>query len=110
MKNKLAGKEVVVSNIPQEADEEELRKLFSVCGSVRSIKRLSDADGHFYGKAFIRMASSAEARDAINMLDGARLLSRCIRVSAPRQESAPANLPAETESRPKKNRDRRRKR
>jgi len=88
MKNKLVGKEVVVSNIPVETDEEELRKLFSVSGSVRSIKMLRDANDNFYGKAFIRMASTAEAQDAINSLDGARLSGRNIQVSPPRQKPA----------------------
>ncbi|PLY01726.1 MAG: RNA-binding protein [Desulfuromonas sp.] len=109
MKSKFTGKEVVVSNIPANIEEEELRKLFSVCGSVRSIKMLCDSNEHFYGKAFIRMGSNAEAKDAINSLDGARLINRCIRVSAPRKE--PPQEPArQEETRPKKNHTPRRRR
>ena len=102
MKSKFTGKEVVVSNIAAAVEEEDLRKLFSICGSVRSIKMLSDANDRFYGKAFIRMANNAEARDAINSLDGARLDKSCIRVSAPRKEPPPTPLEPEKRAKPRR--------
>jgi RNA recognition motif-containing protein len=76
-------KDIFVADISFEATEEDLHKLFSVCGTVRSIHMLTDPkNGQFKGVAFIRMATDAENREAINMLDGTRLLDRCITVSA----------------------------
>jgi RNA recognition motif-containing protein len=43
---------------------------------------VTDSKGEqFKGVAFIRMATDAETKDAINMLDGTRLIDRCISVS-----------------------------
>ncbi|WP_321368372.1 RNA-binding protein [uncultured Desulfuromusa sp.] len=76
-------KDIFVADISFEATEEDLHKLFSVCGTVRSIHMLTDPkNGNFKGVAFIRMATDAENREAINMLDGTRLIDRCINVSA----------------------------
>lgn len=83
MKNRAKNKDIFVAEISFEAGEEDLRKLFSVCGTVRNIKLLTDSrNGKFSGRAFVRMASDAEAKDAVQMLDGALLIDRCIRVSA----------------------------
>jgi RNA recognition motif-containing protein len=83
MKAKKPIKDIFVADISFEATEEDLHKLFSVCGTVRSIHMLTDPkNGNFKGVAFIRMATDAENREAINMLDGTRLIDRCITVSA----------------------------
>ncbi len=88
MKTKPKIKEVFVSSLDFETTEEDLHKLFSVCGTVKAIHMLSDAQGRSKGIAFIRMATEAENRDAINMLDGTRLGNRCINVSAPKPKEA----------------------
>lgn len=83
MKTKSKGKDIFVADISFDVVEEDLRKLFSVCGTVRSISMLNDQrSGKFSGRAFIRMSTDAEAKEAINMLDGTRLINRCIQVSA----------------------------
>ncbi len=83
MKTKAKIKDIFVAEISFEATEEDLHKLFSVCGTVRSINMVTDQrTGLFKGVAFIRMANDAENREAINMLDGTRLIDRCIIVSA----------------------------
>ena len=87
MKNRPRIKELFVDSIDFDATEEDLRKLFSVCGTVRSIHLLKDQHNQFKGAAFIRLASDAEHRDAIQMLDDARLLKRCIRVVAARPKA-----------------------
>jgi RNA recognition motif-containing protein len=85
MKNKNEKKDLFVTDIDFEATEEEIHKLFSVCGTVLQINLLSDKkSGKFTGCAFIRMSSVAEAKDAILHLDEAMLLERCIRVKAVR--------------------------
>ena len=83
MKAKTKIKDIFVADISFEATEEDLHKLFSVCGTVRSINMLTDPQkGHFKGVAFVRMSTDAENREAINMLDGTRLIDRCISVAA----------------------------
>ncbi len=92
MSNKSKVKEIYVADISFDVVEEDLHKLFSVCGSVRGINMLKDErSGNFNGRAFIRMATNAEAKEAINMLDGTRLINRCISVSAARDK--PLNVP-----------------
>jgi len=83
MKNKAKVRDIFVADISFDVVEEDLRKLFSVCGSVRAISMLTDQrTGKFSGRAFIRMGTDAEAKDAVNMLDGTLLINRCIQVSA----------------------------
>ncbi|WP_020676349.1 RNA recognition motif domain-containing protein [Geopsychrobacter electrodiphilus] len=87
MSHKSKVKDIYVADISFEVVEEDLQKLFSVCGTVKAINMLKDdRTGHFNGRAFIRMASDAEAKEAINMLDGTRLINRCISVSAARDK------------------------
>jgi RNA recognition motif-containing protein len=91
-KTKTKGKDIYVDDISFEAEEEDLRKLFSVCGTVRTVTLLTDPrSGKFNGRAFIRMATDAETKEAINMLDGTRLINRCITVTAarPKQDADP---------------------
>ncbi len=87
MSKKSKVNEIYVGDISFEVEEEDLHKLFSVCGTVRAINMLKDdRTGNFNGRAFIRMSSDAEAKEAINMLDGTRLIDRCICVSAARDK------------------------
>jgi RNA recognition motif-containing protein len=104
MKPKQKIKEVFVGSIDFETTEEDLHKLFSVCGTVRAIHLLKDPQGRFSGAAFIRMASEAENRDAINMLDGARLGHRCISVVAPRAKTETVVEPELPEKRSRRRR------
>ncbi|NOY14470.1 MAG: RNA-binding protein [Deltaproteobacteria bacterium] len=104
MKNKTKGKDIYVTDISFDAGEEDLKKLFSVCGTVRSVHLLTDArTGNFNGRAFVCMASDAETKEAINMLDGTRLINRCISVCATREKPA-AEPFAATEKRPRQRR------
>ncbi len=83
MKTKPKYKDIFITNLSFEVTEEEIHKLFSVCGTVRSINMVVDPkSGNFKGVAFVSMSSDAETKDAINMLDGTRLIDRCIEVSA----------------------------
>lgn len=79
------GRELYVGNISDEAGEDDLRKLFSVSGKVSSIHLITDpVSGKFKGCAYVKMGSDAEAKDAIDSLDGALLLNRLLRVSESR--------------------------
>ncbi len=89
------SKDLYVRHIPAEATEEDLRKLFSVCGKVTYIHMVKDAkSGEFVGCAFVKMATEAEAKDAIAMLDEALLINRTILVSAARPQKAKGSPPS----------------
>ncbi|MBJ6725691.1 RNA recognition motif domain-containing protein [Geomesophilobacter sediminis] len=76
------AKELYVGRISYEATEEDLRKLFSVSGTVTSIHLITDLKtGEFKGCGYVRMSTDAEAKDAIATLDGALLIDRSITVS-----------------------------
>ncbi len=97
MKNRGASRDIYVSDLSYEATEEDIRKLFAVCGSVRSVQLLLNPLGQSRGIAFVRMADDKETRDAIQTLDGALLIDRCIRVSAAKSKEerlAPVDIPA----------------
>jgi RNA recognition motif-containing protein len=83
------GKDLYVKNISLTASEEELRKLFAVSGKVSHIHMVKDAkSGAFVGCAYVKMASEAEARDALVTLGGALLVDRVIAVSQARPQTA----------------------
>jgi len=111
MKPDSITRELFVTDISPEVDEEQLRKLFSVCGGVGNIHMVVDKrSGQFSGCAFIRMASLAEAKDALVSLDGARLHNRCISVKPARSKSSATTAAPpvpEKRSRPSKPRGRR---
>jgi RNA recognition motif-containing protein len=91
MKNTPKTRELFVSEISFTAEEEDLRKLFVLFGTVSSIHMVNEPkSGKFKGLAFIRMATPAEAKDACNNLDGTYLIDRCIKVTlAKPQENKP---------------------
>ncbi|MDO3377296.1 RNA recognition motif domain-containing protein [Geoalkalibacter halelectricus] len=111
MKDQSLDKDLFVSDISLAAKEEDLHKLFAICGKVKSVHLLTDQkSGQFNGCAFVRMATAAEAKDALNMLDGTRLLNRCIRIKAarPKPSAPPAEAqPTEQHRRPRHPRGRR---
>lgn len=77
-----AGKELYVGSLSYDATEYDIHKMFSVSGTVTSVHLITDAvTGEFKGCGYVRMSTEAEARDAIDSLDGAWLLDKSIKVS-----------------------------
>ncbi len=75
------GKQLYVTNISFQATEEDIHKLFSVAGTVRTIKLLTDpVSGKFKGCGFVEMATLDEAKEAINCCDDALLIDRTLTV------------------------------
>jgi len=75
------SKDLYVKHISIEATEEDVRKLFAVCGKVTYVHMVKDAKtGQFLGCAYVKMSSEAEAKDALVSLDGARFINRMIAV------------------------------
>ncbi|HIJ86257.1 MAG TPA: RNA-binding protein [Desulfuromonadales bacterium] len=73
------GIEVYVGQISGMVSEDEMRKLFSVVGTVSSVHLVIDpVSGESRGCGYVRMSSEEEAREAIDLLNGARLGDRQI--------------------------------
>ncbi|MBW4057025.1 MAG: RNA-binding protein [Proteobacteria bacterium] len=68
------GVEVYVGHVSASVTEDEMRKLFSVVGTVTSVHLVVDpASGEFRGCGYVRMSTEEEARESIDLLNGARL-------------------------------------
>jgi len=91
------SKELYVGNLPFEYGEDELRRLFSVAGTVSYIHLITDPyNGQSRGCAYVKMSSEREAKEAIDCLDDARVENRHITVSIakPQKPKAPGTAPA----------------
>ncbi len=75
------GVEIYVGQISGSVTEDEVKKLFSVVGTVESVHMVVDpASGEFRGCGYVRMSTDEEAREAIDLLNGAKLGERLITV------------------------------
>ena len=65
------GRKLYVGNLPYSATESDLSEKFAESGTVESCKLITDRDtGRSKGFGFIEMATDAEARAAIDSLNG----------------------------------------
>lgn len=73
------GIEIYVGQISGTVTEDELRRLFSVVGTVTSVHLVIDpTSGAFRGCGYVRMSTEDEAREAVDLLNGAKLGDRLI--------------------------------
>lgn len=73
------GVEVYVGQLSGSVTEEELRKLFSVAGTVQSVHLVRNSgSGDLRGCGYVRMSTEDEACEAIGLLNGAMLGDRLI--------------------------------
>jgi RNA recognition motif-containing protein len=73
------GVEVYVGQLASGVTEEELRKLFSVAGTVSSVHLVKNSgSGELRGCGYVRMSTEDEACEAIGLLNGAMLGDRLI--------------------------------
>lgn len=73
------GIEVYVGQIAGAVTEDEMRKLFSVVGVVESVHLVRESgSGELRGCGYVRMSTDEEAREAIDLLNGAQLGGRQI--------------------------------
>ena len=73
------GVEIYVGQISGTVTENEVRKLFSVVGTVESVHLVIDpGSGEARGCGYVRMSTDDEAREAIDLLNGAKLGDRLI--------------------------------
>jgi RNA recognition motif-containing protein len=76
------GRKLYVGNLPYSATESALSEKFSECGTVESIKLITDRDtGQSKGFGFIEMGSDAEADAAISKFNGVDFDGRAMRVN-----------------------------
>ncbi len=79
------GRKLYVGNLPDSATEQDLSDKFAACGTVKSVKLITDRDtGRFKGFGFIEMASDAEAQAAIDSLNGTDYKGRTMKVNEAR--------------------------
>lgn len=76
------GKKLYVGNLPFSATEQELSEAFARCGTVESVKIITDRDtGRSKGFGFVEMATDEQAADAIAKLNGADYAGRSMTVN-----------------------------
>ena len=79
------SRELYIGNLSFAATEDDIRKLFSVSGTVVNLHLIKDpVSGLSKGCGYVRMGNEKQAKAAINDLDGARLIDRQITVSIAR--------------------------
>lgn len=78
-------KELFVAHISDNATEEDVWKLFSVMGDVKSVRLIIDPEtGEFKKCGYVRMAVDIDLKEVVETLDGALLIDRVISVSVAR--------------------------
>lgn len=81
------GVEIYVGQLSGAVTEDEVRKLFSVAGTVTSVRLVIDqGSGEFRGCGYVIMSTEEEADEAVGLLNGALLGDRRIAVkTAPKK-------------------------
>lgn len=73
------GVEVYIGHLSDTVTEDEVRKLFSVAGTVTSVHLVKNSgSGELRGCGYVRMSTGDEACEAIGLLHGALLSDRQI--------------------------------
>ena len=73
------GIEIYVGHLSATVTEDEVKKLFSVVGTVESVHLVTEpGSGESRGCGYVRMSTEDEAREAIDLLNGAKLGDRLI--------------------------------
>ena len=83
-RNRRSGmeKKIYVGNLPFQATEEDVRKLFAENGEVESVKIITDINtGVPRGFGFVEMATPEDAQKAIQALNGSTFMERKLTVS-----------------------------
>ena len=77
-----AQNDIFIGNIHQRTTEDELREIFSVCGSINSVRILVDKEtGRAKGYAFVEYTNIDSVNAAIRLLTGTELHGRALKVS-----------------------------
>ncbi len=83
------GVEVFIGQLSETVTEEEIRKLFTVAGTVQSVHLVKNSgSGDLRGCGYVRMSTEDEAIEAIGLLNGALLGDRQITVKDVTKQNA----------------------
>jgi RNA recognition motif-containing protein len=78
----MMSKKLYVGNLSYSTTEQMLTDSFAECGTVESVKIITDRDsGRSKGFGFVEMSSDEEAQAAISKFDGGDLDGRSIKVN-----------------------------
>ena len=81
------AKELYVGHLSDDVTEEDLRKLFSVMGTVTSVHLIIDPETREFKRCgYVRMAADVDPKEVAETLDGTYLLDRVITVSIARPQ------------------------
>ena len=81
------AKELYVGHISENAYEEDIRKLFSVMGTVTSVHLIVDPETREFKRCgYVRMAADVDLDEVVETLDGAYLVDQIITVSIARPQ------------------------
>jgi len=87
LKENCMKKELYVGNLSYDITEDDLRRVFTVAGTVTSVHIITDTvTGASKGCAYVRMAGQDDIREAVESLDGALLGDRLMSVSIARPQ------------------------
>ena len=92
------AKELYVGHLPYEATNDDLRRLFSVAGTVTSVHIITDpVSGKSKGCGYVRMSSEEELQEAIDCLDGALMegLQITVSIARPQKPQAAGSRPSQ---------------
>jgi RNA recognition motif-containing protein len=79
---------IYLGNLPYNINEDELMELFEEYGTVSSVKVITDKfSGKSKGFGFVEMADDAEAKKAIEELNGTEVKGRNISVNQAREKT-----------------------
>jgi RNA recognition motif-containing protein len=83
------GVEIYVGQLSSSVTEDEVRRLFSVAGTVTSVHLVKNSgSGELRGCGYVIMSTEDEADEAISLLDGAQLGDRLITVKEVTKQNA----------------------
>jgi RNA recognition motif-containing protein len=82
------GNKLYVGNLPFSATEAQLTDMFGQCGTVDSVRLITDRDtGRSKGFAFVEMSSEEEAEKSIAEFSGKELDGRALTVNEARPQA-----------------------
>ena len=82
------GNKLYVGNLPFSATEAELTEMFSQCGTVDSVRLITDRDtGRSKGFGFVEMSNDEEAQKGIAEFSGKELNGRALTVNEARPQA-----------------------
>lgn len=82
-----------VVNLAWSLTAEDIKNLFSQCGTVTAVEIIKNKDGRSRGYAFVTMASGEEAQAAVEKFDSYELSGRIIRVELAKRFKKPTPPP-----------------